>query len=236
MVLIIMRHSICYGLDNHIINGWKDFPLTEEGLEEIRCVAKKIPVTSIDKVYSSYISRAYDTANNLLKELNIPLTVNKDIRLNERHYGFFQGMPKEKAATYKEYNTLSDSSDALDNSLIPMSDKEYDMQLEEYSKKLNISKDKLKLPKAESILDVEKRLNEFLSQEIFIPENENNTILIVGHANTVKLAVKYIEKLTFEETSKLRFATCGMRIYQFESVNSKYIIKNVQNINKEWVN
>lgn len=236
MNLIIMRHSDCAGLKENVINGWLDLGLTSDGKKKAAKEAMKLKNMTIDKAFSSYLSRAYDTANIVLSSLGQSnIKVEQDIRLNERHYGAFQGMAKEKAYKSPSYNTLSVSSDRLNNRLIPIDDKTYNEQLTEYSKKLGISKDKLLLPRSESIIDVETRVVSFLKEKVFIPENENKTILVVGHANTVKLMTKYIEALSYEETSKLRFATCGMNIYSIEYKDSKINVLNIQRINDEYV-
>ena len=207
MNLIIMRHSDCAGLKENVINGWLDLGLTSEGKEKAAKEAMKLKNMTIDKAFSSYLSRAYDTANIVLSSLGQSnIKVEQDIRLNERHYGAFQGITKEMAYTSPSYNTLSISSDRLDNRLIPIDDERYNKQLTEYSK-----------------------------EKVFIPENENKTILVVGHANTVKLMTKYIEALSYEETSKLRFATCGMNIYSIEYKDFKINILNIQRINDEYV-
>ncbi|MBR5227879.1 MAG: 2,3-bisphosphoglycerate-dependent phosphoglycerate mutase [Clostridia bacterium] len=240
MKLIVMRHGECEGLDKNIINGWADYELTQNGIEEAKKAAKEIESkygkVNIDLAYTSYLCRTYDTAKNLLKGFGKICVINQDIRLNERHYGFFQGMKRQDAYKYEEYNTLSNSADRLDNRLIPITEELFELQLEEYSRKLNLDKESLRsaLPKSESIHDVEKRLNEFLKEKIFIPENIDKTILIVGHANTVKLIVKYIDKLSFEEVTKLKFATCGMRIYDISYTENEIIVTGITNINKEW--
>lgn len=240
MKLIIMRHGECIGLDKNIINGWRDFELTEKGKKEAKEAAKKVKETcgvyNVDKIYTSYLSRTRDTAECFKKVLRQDVSINQDIRLNERHYGFFQGMKREDAYKYPEYNTLSISADKLDNKLIPMSDKDYEEQLEEYSIKLDVPKEKLDgvLPRSESILDVQNRLNDFLEEEVLLEENKDKIILIVGHANTVKLTVGYILNLTFEEITKLRFATCGMTVFDLEYTDGKYVVRNEININDEF--
>lgn len=232
MILIVMRHSECEGLTEGIINGWLDLKLTESGIKKAQSKAQDLKDYKIDKAYASYLSRASDTAELLLASLNQDIMVEKDIRLNERHYGAFQGMKREEAYKAPKYNTLSVSGYRLDNELIPLTDECYEKQLEEYSEKLNVSKDELVLPRSESILQVEERVTCFLKEKVFISENTDKTILVVGHANTVKLITKYIEGLSYEETSKLRFATCGMNIY---SVNSKFEVDSVKRINDEYV-
>lgn len=235
MKLIIMRHSDCVGLKDNIINGWLDLELTDEGKKKAWQKAQLLKVEKIDMAFSSYLSRTYDTANIVIKALGQNIKVEQDIRLNERHYGAFQGMERENAYKISSYNTLSTSADRLNNRLIPIDDERYNKQLTEYSKKLGIPKDKLLLPRSESIIDVETRVLSFLKEKVFIPENEDKTILVVGHANTVKLITKYIESLNYEETSKLRFATCGMNIYNIEYKDSKINVLNIQRINDEYV-
>lgn len=242
MRLIVIRHGKCIGLDKSIINGWEDFPLTEVGIKEAKDVGVKLskmyPQILINEVYTSYLSRTYSTAKCILETLNQgEIHINQDLRLNERHYGFFQGMTRTVARTFKEYNTLSESYRRIDNKLIPISDELYDKQVKEYVKKLNMPEEKVikLMPKSESIRDVEIRLNSFL-KDIMKKKNKDKTILIVTHANPIKLISKYFEKLNYKQTNTLRFATCGMKIFDFDYDSSKktYILKNVENINKEW--
>lgn len=232
MLLIVMRHSECEGLSDGIINGWLDLKLTENGIKKAQSTAQCLKEYKIDKAYSSYLSRAYDTAKHVLLALNQRVEVEQDIRLNERHYGAFQGMKREMAYKNPMYNTLSMSCDRLDNALIPLADEDYEKELEEYSVKLNMPKSSLTLPRSESILQVEERVIKFLKDKVFIPENMDKTVLVVGHANTVKLITKYIEHLSYEQVPKLRFATCGMNIY---NLNSKFEVTDVKRINDEYV-
>ena len=74
----------------------------------------------------------------------------------------------------------------------------------------------------------------FIDEQVLIPENENKTILIVTHANPAKLIAKKLENLTYKKTSKLRFATCAMKIYDMRYVDNNYEIVSEYNINKEW--
>lgn len=240
MRLIVMRHGYCKGLTEGVINGWRDFPLTAKGKKEpvtaANNVVKLLGNIKVDKAYSSYLSRTYDTANIFLGELKFKGKVKQDLRLNERHYGMFQGMKKEDAMKYKEYNTLSESDKRLDNKPIPENAVRRADTLNEYSMKLKKPIKKLEaiIPLSESVLDVEARVNEFLEKEILTKANENKTILIVSHANPVKLIAKSLEGLSFKKTTKLRFATCGMKIYDMRYKNDKYEIVTEYNINKEW--
>ena len=240
MRIILMRHGYCKGLKEGIINGWRDFPLTPKGrLEPITAaenITKLLGQVKIDKAYSSYMSRTYDTACIFSEALKFKGKVKQDLRLNERHYGMFQGMNRIDARAFKEYNTLSDSEKRLDNRLVPENNVRRAATLNEYSEKLKKPVKKIEsiIPYSESILDVEDRISEFIDEQILIPSNENKTILIVSHANPIKLIAKKIEKLTYKKTSKLRFATCAMKIYDMRYINGDYEIISEYNINKEW--
>lgn len=240
MVLVVMRHATCVGLDEGRINGWLDYPLTSEADGKIQKAVtdlrNNIGEICFDEAYSSYLSRTYFTAQKVLAKLFCNIDVVQDIRLNERCYGKFQGMTRECARKFDGYETLSNYPVDVTKKLEPMSDEQYMKLVKEYSQKLNICyKDAMKIvPRSESISDVEVRITEFL-KEIITSSNENKNILIVGHANTVKLMTKFIEGLDYMKTSKLRFAECGANIYDIHvKPDNTFVVKNVSRINEEY--
>ena len=118
-----MRHADCKGIKEGVINGWRDYPLTAKGRKEPIIAAKDIQMLlgtiKIDKVYTSYLARTYDTGKIFANELNYKGKIVKDLRLNERHYGMFQGMKRLDAKSFPEYNTLSEKELDLENRLVP---------------------------------------------------------------------------------------------------------------------
>ena len=240
MRIILMRHGYCKGLKEGVINGWRDFPLTPKGRKEpitaAENITKLLGKVKIDKAYSSFMSRTYDTAMIFCETLKFNGKIKQDLRLNERHYGMFQGMKKTDARAFKEYNTLSDSEKRLDNRLVPENNVRRAATLNEYSEKLRKPVKKIEsiIPYSESILDVENRISEFIDEQILTSENQNKTIVIVSHANPLKLIAKKLEGLTYKKTSKLRFATCAMKIYDMRYKDNNYEIVSEYNINKEW--
>jgi len=235
-----MRHGYCKGIKEGVINGWRDFPLTPKGrkepLEAAMAIQKLLDNVKIDEVYSSYVSRTYETAKIFSDALNYKGDIKQDIRLNERHYGMFQGMKKDDAKAFPEYNTLSDGRVDINNRLVPENDIRYYSTLNEYSEKLNLPIKKLEsiIPRSESILDVETRISSFLD-EILIPKNKDKTILIVTHANPMKLIAKNIEKITYKKVAEMRFATAALKVYDMRYDKTHgYEIISEYNINKEW--
>ena len=74
-------------------------PLSQLGIQEAIKAGKLIKEFNIDieVAYTSFLSRAIETLNLLLKELDKShLIVNKTWYLNERHYGSLTGLNKEE--------------------------------------------------------------------------------------------------------------------------------------------
>ena len=97
--LILIRHGQSLWNAENKFTGWVDSPLSERGIQEAIKAGKLIKEFNIDieVAFTSFLSRAIDTLNLLLKELDKNnLIVNKTWYLNERHYGSLTGLNKEE--------------------------------------------------------------------------------------------------------------------------------------------
>src|SRR5215510_4424178 len=97
--LILLRHGQSqWNLDNRF-TGWVDVPLSPNGEAEARAAGQKLRGRRIDKVYTSTLKRAIETARLALEVAGIgPLPTESDPALNERMYGDLQGLDKTEAA------------------------------------------------------------------------------------------------------------------------------------------
>ena len=75
-----------------ILNGHRDEPLTEKGIEQAHEVADKIKEVGIsfDFVYSSPLVRAFDTAKVIAETNNLPTPIAEPL-LIERDFGIMSG-------------------------------------------------------------------------------------------------------------------------------------------------
>lgn len=89
--LILIRHGQSEANFKRICAGQSDYPLTELGRKQAEAAGEALKSTKIDAVYSSDLSRAYDTGMAVAKHHG--LSVTKDIRLREIHRGIFEGQP-----------------------------------------------------------------------------------------------------------------------------------------------
>src|SRR2546428_10981006 len=96
--LILLRHGESqWNLENRF-TGWVDVPLSPRGEAEARAAGEKLRGRKIDKLYTSVLVRATETAHLALEAAGIgPLPTERDAALNERMYGDITGMNKDEA-------------------------------------------------------------------------------------------------------------------------------------------
>lgn len=95
--LYIARHGQNEDNANGILNGHRDLPLTELGREQARQLGEGIKVARLqfDYVYSSPLSRAYETAKIAAEIAGLPSPVKYD-GIIERDFGVMTGVPASK--------------------------------------------------------------------------------------------------------------------------------------------
>lgn len=90
----LVRHGHSVANDKQIFAGTTDMPLSNIGKQQAQLVSDYIiDNLVIDKVYSSQLSRAYDTVLKVANKLN--LTIEKIPEFNEIYGGLWEGLPFE---------------------------------------------------------------------------------------------------------------------------------------------
>jgi probable phosphoglycerate mutase len=92
--IYLARHGQDKDNETGILNGHRDMPLTEIGMDQASQVAKKIKDFKIhfDKIYSSPLQRAYQTAKTISDCLQNDSPEKIDL-LIERDFGIMTGKP-----------------------------------------------------------------------------------------------------------------------------------------------
>ena len=102
--LVLLRHGESqWNLENRF-TGWHDVNLTEQGEREGREAGRLLKAEGFefDMAYCSVLTRAIRTLWLALTEMDqVWIPVQREWRLNERHYGSLQGL--NKAETAKKY-------------------------------------------------------------------------------------------------------------------------------------
>lgn len=97
-VIVIIRHGKTQHNKLGLFTGWEDAPLADEGIEEAKQAGRllKMHGFEFDVVYTSWLSRALETALYVMDEMDsLWLPFIKTWRLNERMYGELTGLSKQ---------------------------------------------------------------------------------------------------------------------------------------------
>jgi broad specificity phosphatase PhoE len=92
--IYLVRHGRTEWNDQKLIQGHIDIPLNSEGKTTAKELAKELRKIKFDKVYSSDLLRAKQTAEIIALEHKLEVETTKTLR--ERNFGPFQGGPRER--------------------------------------------------------------------------------------------------------------------------------------------
>lgn len=96
MKLYMIRHGESEGNKLGKIQGSMDFPLSDIGIKQAEAVAQFCQTLNADYLYSSDLTRAYDTATAIASTTGLP--VQKWEKLREVELGPMQGKTREEIA------------------------------------------------------------------------------------------------------------------------------------------
>lgn len=175
--LFLVRHGESEWNKLKKVQGQKDIPLTEKGIEQAKLIGKRLINEGIEKIYTSDLKRAYDTARIIGKMLNIKVIPSKELR--EINFGIWEGL----------------TNDIIKSKF----SKEHELWLK--------NPEMLKVEGAESILDLQLRamneINKIISDEnidnvLIVSHSATLKAIILGLLN---MDIGYFKNMTLNNVS-----------------------------------
>lgn len=158
MKIYLIRHGETDWNLQRLLQGSTDIPLNENGLELARVTAQGLKDVPFDRIYTSPLKRARQTAEILRGERNIPII--EEPRLKEICFGIYEGY-----CCSREHYTIPDPA----------------------FMKFFTDPGNYEPPRgAESIAQLCQRTTEFLHEIADNPENADKTLLFSSHGAAVK--------------------------------------------------
>lgn len=226
--IILLRHGQSQWNKENRFTGWENVPLSEVGVMEAREAGKLMREAGLapNYAYTSYLKRAIKTCWLALEEMDLMhIPVEKDWRLNEKHYGALQGLNKsETAAQYGEAQVLLWRR-AFDVAPPPLdlNDPRFPGNQSMYQ---NI--DASLLPQTESLEDTIQRLLPVWKNQILPQAMSHGTLLITAHGNSLRGLVKELKGLTAEEILKVNIPTGIPYLFEldqdFKVIEDRYLL------------
>lgn len=200
--LILVRHGESqWNLENRF-TGWVDVPLSPKGEEEAKIAGEYLKDFQIDKLYTSVLQRAINTAKIALETAGKgEIPTERDQALNERHYGDLQGL--NKAETALQYG---------------------DEQVKIWRRSYDVPP-----PNGESLKDTAARTLPYFQSKILPDIKAGKNVLVVAHGNSLRSIVMDLDKLTREQVLELNIPTAVPLVYDFDDagniVDKKYLFE-----------
>jgi 2,3-bisphosphoglycerate-dependent phosphoglycerate mutase len=204
-VLALLRHGQSqWNLENRF-TGWVDVDLTAEGEAQAKRSGQLLGENgaAFDKLYTSVLTRAIRTGNLALEQARLNwLPVEKDWRLNERHYGALTGGNKAEAAAKhgeEQVKVWRRSYDVPPPPLAPGG--EYDFARDRrYAGIVN-------LPATESLKTTLDRVLPYWNETIAPDLRAGKNLIIAAHGNSLRAIVKHLYALSDEDIIHVEMPT-----------------------------
>ncbi|WP_069470480.1 2,3-diphosphoglycerate-dependent phosphoglycerate mutase [Candidatus Marithrix sp. Canyon 246] len=227
--LVLLRHGESVWNQENRFTGWTDVDLTEKGKIEALNAGKLLKKDyTFDIAYTSVLKRAIRTLWIALDEMDAMwIPVDRDWRLNERHYGNLQGLNKlETANKYgsDQVKIWRRSYDELPPAL-DRSDERYPGHDPRYH---NLSKQQL--PVVENLKMTADRVLELWHESIAPNIKDGKRIIIAAHGNSLRALVQYLDNISKEDMINLNIPTGVPLVYELDKdlipIKSQYLGDN----------
>ncbi|MET3825183.1 2,3-bisphosphoglycerate-dependent phosphoglycerate mutase [Sphingomonas sp. PvP055] len=211
--LVLIRHGqSSWNLENRF-TGWWDVDVTEKGIEEARAAGRLMAEKGLDfdQCFTSLQTRAIKTLNLALEEMHrLWLPVEKDWRLNERHYGGLTGLNKAETAEKHGEAQVHIWRRSFDVPPPPM----------EAGSAYDLSQDRryagIDIPATESLKDTIARVLPYWEERIVPALKDGQRVLISAHGNSLRALVKHLSGIPDDEITTLEIPTGQPIVYELD--------------------
>jgi 2,3-bisphosphoglycerate-dependent phosphoglycerate mutase len=211
--LVLIRHGQSqWNLENRF-TGWWDVDVTEKGAEEARAAGRLMRDKGLDFdiAFTSLQTRAIKTLNLALEEMTrLWLPVEKDWRLNERHYGGLTGLDKAQTAARHGDEQVHIWRRSFDIPPPPM----------DAGSEFDLSKDRryagIAIPNTESLKDTIDRVLPYWESRIAPELKAGKRVIISAHGNSLRALVKHLSGIADDAITSLEIPTGQPIVYNLD--------------------
>ena len=216
MELVFIRHGQSEWNAKNLFTGWRDVPLSEQGLAEAAAAGRKLKEHGyqFDIAFTSVLTRAVKTCNIVLEEsgqLFVPQV--KTWRLNERHYGALQGLNKQQTAEKygEEQVRIWRRSDDV---LPPLLDRDDEFSAHNDRRYAHLPADAV--PDGENLKVTLERVLPFWHDQIAPAVLAGRRVLVAAHGNSLRALAKHIERISDADIMALEIPTGQPLVYKLD--------------------
>ena len=215
--LVLLRHGQSTWNVGNLFTGWTDVDLSEQGRVEAQQGALEMQKAglSFDIAFTSVLKRAIRTLWLMLDEMDrMWMPVERDWRLNERHYGALQGLDKaattakfgaEQVLIWRRSYDIPPPPLAADDPRHPKFDARYR------------GVPAAALPATESLKDTLARVEPCWRDRIAPALAAGRNVLVVAHGNSLRAMVKMLDGMGDDEIVGFNIPTGVPILYELDA-------------------
>ena len=212
--LVLIRHGqSSWNLENRF-TGWWDVDMTAKGEAEAKAAGELMAAKGLDfdQTFVSLQTRAIKTLNIALEAMGrLWLPVEKDWRLNERHYGGLTGLDKAETAAKHGDAQVHIWRRSFDVPPPPLEDgSEFDLSRDRRY-------DGIAIPETESLKDTIARVLPYWDARIAPALKDGQRVLISAHGNSLRALVKHLSNIPDDEITSLEIPTGQPIVYELDA-------------------
>ncbi len=212
--LVLVRHGQSQWNRENRFTGWWDVDLTDLGAAEATVAGALMATKGLDfdLCFTSYQTRAIKTLNLALAAMDrLWLPVEKDWRLNERHYGGLTGLNKADMiakAGEEQVRVWRRSFDVPPPPLEPGN---------AYALATDRRYASVPVPQSESLKDTIARVLPYWDARIAPALRDGRRVLISAHGNSLRALEKHLSKIADDAITSLEIPTGQPIVYELDA-------------------
>lgn len=223
--LVLLRHGESVWNEENRFTGWTDVDLTPKGMEEGRQAGRIMKEKGFifKYAYTSYLKRAIKTLFLAMEEMDeLWIPVEKTWRLNEKHYGFLQGLNKKE--TVDKYGEEKVLLWRRSYNIAPPPIPESDSKHPSHDIKYKLLHEDGCTPGTESLRDTIHRIIPYWKSEIVPKLKVHKEIIIGAHGNSLRAIVKHVKNISDDDIVSLNLPTGIPYVFEFD--DDMHLIKD----------
>ncbi|HWH74669.1 MAG TPA: 2,3-diphosphoglycerate-dependent phosphoglycerate mutase [Methylibium sp.] len=215
--LVLLRHGeSTWNLENRF-TGWADVDVTPKGVEQARQAGLWLKAAGFefDRAETSVLKRAVWTTWHCLDAMDrVWLPVNKQWRLNERHYGTLQGLDKAETAELHGAEQVRLWRRSYDIAPPPLeaSDPRWQAHDPRYAKLAPGE-----VPLGECLRDTVARVLPLWDSDLAPAIRRGERLLISAHGNSLRALIMHLDRMTPEEILQVSVPNAVPLVYELDA-------------------
>jgi 2,3-bisphosphoglycerate-dependent phosphoglycerate mutase len=224
--IIVVRHGESIWNKDSKFTGWTNIPLTKNGKDEAIRIGLSLLKNKLmpNIIFSSVLERCVESSNIIKNILNdkqsFDIPIHTSWRLNEKHYGTLEGIPRQYIRNIygDKFTSLMRKSFSIKPPIV----KDYAVKDYELDKSYPVYRNCYfkKIENGESKENVLNRLLPYFENDILFTLSENKLPLIVTHKHTLRVLMKHFLKINEFDFEHYDIPDKSIIVLSFDSDNN----------------